>query len=74
MNVNFGKFFICLGLFFIVLGLGVILFAKFKVPFLGKLPGDIFIRRENFTFYFPFTTAILISVILSLVFSFIFKK
>ncbi|MBW2985415.1 DUF2905 domain-containing protein [Candidatus Woesearchaeota archaeon] len=35
---------------------------------LGKLPGDIMIKKENFTFYFPITTAILLSIVLSLLF------
>ena len=35
---------------------------------LGKLPGDITIKKENFTFYFPITTAILLSIVLSLLF------
>jgi hypothetical protein len=38
-----------------------------KIPWLGRLPGDIYIERRNFTFFFPLTTSILISVILSLV-------
>jgi hypothetical protein len=47
--------------------LGVIFLLVQKVPFLGKLPGDIVIRRENFTVYFPLGTSILISIILSLI-------
>ncbi|MFA5114587.1 MAG: DUF2905 domain-containing protein [Candidatus Omnitrophota bacterium] len=39
-----------------------------KVPFLGKLPGDVYIHRKNFTFYFPIATSILISIVLSLIF------
>jgi hypothetical protein len=39
-----------------------------KVPFLGKLPGDIYIEKKNFTFYFPLMTSLLISIILSLLF------
>jgi hypothetical protein len=39
-----------------------------RIPFLGRLPGDIVIQKKNFTFYFPLVTSILISVILSLVF------
>ena len=35
---------------------------------LGKLPGDIMVKKENFTFYFPITTAILLSIVLSLLF------
>jgi uncharacterized protein HemY len=47
--------------------LGIFLFSKFKIPFLGRLPGDIFIKRDNFIFYFPLTTSILISIILSFI-------
>jgi uncharacterized protein HemY len=36
---------------------------------LGRLPGDIVVQRQNFTFYFPITTGILLSVILSVIFS-----
>ena len=41
---------------------------------LGKLPGDIVIKRENFTFYFPITTSLLASLILSLVAWFLLRK
>jgi hypothetical protein len=44
-----------------------------KIPILGKLPGDIYIKRENFSFYFPITTCILLSFLLSLILM-IFKK
>jgi hypothetical protein len=60
-----------LGLVFVVIGLLLVLGPK--IPFLGKLPGDIVIRRGNFTFYFPLATSIVISVILTLLFS-IFRK
>ena len=40
-----------------------------KVPFLGRLPGDIVIERKNFTFYFPLATSILLSIVLTLLFS-----
>jgi uncharacterized membrane-anchored protein len=40
-----------------------------KIPFLGRLPGDIVLRRENWSFYFPLTTSILISLVLTLLFS-----
>ncbi|MFH1783124.1 MAG: DUF2905 domain-containing protein [Candidatus Omnitrophota bacterium] len=45
-----------------------------KIPWLGRLPGDILIKKDNFTFYFPLTTSILISVILTLIFIFIGRK
>jgi hypothetical protein len=38
-----------------------------KIPFLGKLPGDINIKKDNFQFYFPITTSIVISLILSVI-------
>jgi hypothetical protein len=43
-----------------------------KLP-LGRLPGDIVVRRENFSFYFPLTTSIVISLLLSLLFWFLRK-
>lgn len=63
---EFAKIIIILGGVLIILGL-VLLFAG-KVPFIGKLPGDIIIKRDNFTFYFPITTSIIISLILSVIF------
>ncbi len=52
----------------ILIGLGVALLLLPKIPGLGRLPGDIIIKRENFTFYFPLGTCILVSLILSLIF------
>ncbi len=46
--------------------LGGLLFFFNRIPFLGKLPGDIFIQKKNLSFYFPLATSFLISVILSL--------
>ncbi|WP_201353500.1 DUF2905 domain-containing protein [Hydrogenimonas urashimensis] len=53
----------------LLIGMGVILilFGLF-VSFVGKLPGDIVIKKENFTFYFPIATSILLSILLSLIF------
>ena len=47
---------------------GVVLLFLGRIPGLGRLPGDIFIKKENFTFYFPLTTSILLSIILSFLF------
>ena len=66
----FGKILILLG--GILLLLGLILLLGPKIPLLGRLPGDIAIRRENFSFYFPVTTSILLSIILSLILYLIF--
>jgi hypothetical protein len=57
---------IIIGGLLVLVGLALLLLPK--LPWLGRLPGDIVINRENFTFYFPLGTCILISVILSLIF------
>ena len=59
-----GKLLIVVGIVCILVGLLITYLPK--IPFLGKLPGDISIQRENFKFYFPLATSILISIILSL--------
>jgi len=66
-----GKMLIFLGAVLIVVGLFLV-FAP-KIPFIGRLPGDIYVKRDNFTFYFPVTTSIIISVILTLIF-WLFRK
>ena len=57
----------------VLLGLGLLLWLAPKIPWLGKLPGDISYSRGNFTFYFPLGTCILISVILTLIL-YLFRK
>jgi len=64
MTTNPGKLLIILGITLIVLGL-LLTFAG-KIPLLGKLPGDIRIERENFSFYLPLGTCLLLSVLISL--------
>jgi membrane protein implicated in regulation of membrane protease activity len=60
-----GKLLIVLGGILIVIGAAIVLGGK--LPWFGRLPGDIYLERRNFTFFFPITTSILISVILSVV-------
>lgn len=60
-----GKALIIIGIAVLVIGLFVAYGPK--IPFLGKLPGDIYIKRDRFVFYFPIATSIIISIILSLV-------
>jgi hypothetical protein len=67
----FGKILIFVGSLLIFLGL--IFSLAEKIPYLGRLPGDILIKKENFTFYFPLGTSILISAILSIIFYLISK-
>ena len=61
-----GKLLIVVGLLIAVVG--VVLVLAGRVPWLGRLPGDIEVRRGNFTFYFPLATSILVSLALTLVF------
>jgi hypothetical protein len=64
---SLGKMLILVGVVLALLG-GLLLVAG-KIPYLGRLPGDIVIRRENWSVYFPLTTSILISILLTLLFS-----
>ena len=69
---DFGKLFIFIGLLLVVIG--IVFIVGNKIPFIGKLPGDIAIERNNFNFYFPITTCIIISIILSLIYWLLGKK
>ena len=64
---SFQKFLIVAGAALLLAGLFWPLISKLG---LGRLPGDIIIRRENFSFYFPITTMILISIVMTLIFRF----
>jgi len=57
----------------ICLIISFILYKGIKIP-IGRLPGDIFIKKENFVFYFPIVSSIIISIILTLVFSILFRR
>ncbi|MGE5172713.1 MAG: DUF2905 domain-containing protein [Betaproteobacteria bacterium] len=59
------KVLIIIGAALIVIGL--VILGTQKLPFMGKLPGDIIIKREHFTFYFPLATSIVISILISLI-------
>ncbi len=62
---QFGKSLMLVGVS--ILALGALLWIGGKIPGIGKLPGDILIKRGNFTFYFPLATSILLSIILSVI-------
>ena len=64
MPTHPGKLLIILGL--ALTALGLLLTFSGKIPFLGKLPGDLRIERDNFSFYFPLGSCLLLSLILSL--------
>jgi hypothetical protein len=61
----FGKFLVLAGL--ALAALGTMLWLLDGVPFIGRLPGDIYLRRGNFNFYFPLMTCILISIVVSVI-------
>ncbi len=69
---HIGKFLILLGL--MISAIGGILLLSGKIPWLGRLPGDIIVQRKNFTLYFPLATSILLSVILTFIFWFISRR
>lgn len=66
-----GKSLIIIGVVLILIG--AIISVSSRIPFIGRLPGDIYIKRDNFTFYFPLATSILISIIISLIL-YLFRK
>lgn len=68
---NIGKLLIIVGSIIILLGV-LFLFGD-KIPLIGKLPGDIVIKRKNITIYFPIVTSLLLSLIISLIF-YLLKK
>jgi len=69
---DLGKTLIVIGLVIVAVG-GVLLLAG-RVPWLGRLPGDIYIQRGNFSFYFPVVTSLLVSVLLTLLFWFFSRR
>lgn len=60
-----GKSLIIFGL--VIVAIGVLFTLAGRIPWIGRLPGDIHIKRENFTFYFPLATSIIISLVLSFI-------
>ena len=64
MDSNTGKYIILAGALIVLVGL-IIYFFHDKLHWVGRLPGDIRIEKENFRFYFPITTMILLSVVVS---------
>ena len=69
--IPLGKMLLLFGLLMVLLGLVLLVAGHFsgKVPWLGRLPGDIYIQRGNWTFYFPLGTGLTISVVLTLLFA-----
>lgn len=63
---NIGKFLIITGIIIVVIG--ALFFISGRISWFGRLPGDFFIQKRNFTFYFPLATSIFISIILTFIF------
>ncbi len=70
--VELGRTIIFIGLTLVLVGFLVLMLGKFS--HLGRLPGDIFVKKGHFTFYFPLTTGIILSFIFSLIVFFLSKK
>ena len=68
---DIGKFLIIFGM--VIVAVGLLLLVSPKIPWLGRLPGDIFIKRKNFTFYAPIATSIILSIILTVLIN-LFRK
>ena len=68
---SLGKALIVTGV--VIAFIGVLLVAAPRIPWLGKMPGDILVKKDNFQFYFPVTTCIIISIVLSILF-YLFRK
>jgi hypothetical protein len=68
---NIGKMLIIFGSVILLVGLLLVVFDK--IPFFGRLPGDIVIRKKNFVIYIPIVTSIILSLVLSLIFFIISK-
>lgn len=69
--IPLGKMLLVFGGMMVLLGLVLLVAGHFsgKVPWLGRLPGDVYIERGSWTFYFPLATCLIVSVVLTLLFS-----
>ena len=70
---SLGRLLLVFGVVLVLVGGGILLAGRVAGPFPGRLPGDIFVRRDGFTFYFPIVTSILLSLLLTLVINVIFR-
>ncbi len=66
MNQQLGKYIVAAGIIIAIISI-VVYFVSGKLQWLGKLPGDIRIEKENFKFYFPITTLIIFSILLNII-------
>ncbi len=73
MMEDMGKLLVLLGAMLLLMGVIMMFFEKLPLG-LGRLPGDIVIKRDNFVFYFPLATSLLLSLILTLILNLLFRK
>jgi hypothetical protein len=76
MVVDIGRMLMILGLVLLVAGAVLWLGGAFgvRIPFLGRLPGDIHVQRGNWSFYFPLTTSIVVSILLTFVLALLSRR
>jgi Protein of unknown function (DUF2905) len=67
-----GRLLILFGIVTLVVGVGLLYLPR--IPWLGRLPGDITVEREGFTFYFPLATSIVVSIVLTLLLNLFFRR
>jgi hypothetical protein len=72
MNPETGKYIIAFGVLIVIAGI-IVYFFHDRLHWIGRLPGDIRIEKENFRFYFPITTMIIFSLLLTLIIR-VFRK
>lgn len=61
---DLGRMLVVLGL--VIAAVGLVILLAGRVPWIGRLPGDIHVQRDTWSFYFPLTTSIVVSIVLSL--------
>jgi DUF2905 family protein len=67
-----GRLLIVLGVAAVIVGMALLYLPR--IPWLGRLPGDIVVQREGFTIYFPLATSIIVSVVLTLLLNLFFRR
>jgi hypothetical protein len=67
-----GRLLIVLGVVAVIVGAALLYLPR--IPWLGRLPGDIVVQREGFTFYFPLATSIVVSLVLTLLLNLFFRR
>jgi len=58
----------------VAIAAGVVLLLVGRVPWLGRLPGDIYVQRDRFTFYAPIATSIVVSIVLTVLLNLFFRR